>query len=40
MVPGPDGDPEAVEDLGDVVRVDAGQVERDDPATQVGAIGP
>ena len=35
MVAGPDGDPRAVEDLGDVVRVDTGQVERNNAASQV-----
>ena len=34
VVAGPDGDPVAVEDLGDVVRVDARQVERHDAAAQ------
>ena len=36
VVAGPDADPRAVEDLGDVVGMDARQVERDHPAAQLG----
>src|SRR5581483_2108109 len=36
VVAGPDADPEAVEDLGDVVGVDPRQVEGDDPAPLLG----
>ena len=32
---GPDGDPEAVQDLGDIVGVDARQVERDDATAKI-----
>ena len=35
VMAGPDGDPEPVEHLGDVVRVDARQVERHDPAAGI-----